>query len=150
MYENDLYNNISSSAVSNQGLHSLSLEKGLILRHALNFLRLIIYCSSLHDAVRDTLFIMAPTASISCTKEPLLKETLSLNIFGSDDRGDVYCDQIENSEADVDFVSCNFANDTLVQERRLSSVVALEFKAKENKENMTKILKNLMVIEIHS
>ncbi|KAL0210129.1 hypothetical protein P9112_010213 [Eukaryota sp. TZLM1-RC] len=52
---------------------------------------------------------MAQTARISCIKEPLLKETLSLNNFGSDDRGDVYCDWIDNSEAIVDFVSCNVA-----------------------------------------
>ncbi|KAL0218778.1 hypothetical protein P9112_004431 [Eukaryota sp. TZLM1-RC] len=74
---------------------------------------------------------MAQTVRISCIKEPLLKETLSLNNFGFDNRGDVYCDWIENSEAVVDFVSCNVANDTLVQRRKLSSVNALEFKAKE-------------------
>ncbi|KAL0208976.1 hypothetical protein P9112_011563 [Eukaryota sp. TZLM1-RC] len=64
----------------------------LTLRHALNCSKLITYRSSLHDAVRDTVFNMAQTARISCIKEPLLKETLSLNNFGSDDRGDVYCD----------------------------------------------------------
>ncbi|KAL0218814.1 hypothetical protein P9112_004467 [Eukaryota sp. TZLM1-RC] len=74
---------------------------------------------------------MAQTARISCIKEPLLKETLSLNNFGSDDRGDVYCDWTDNSEAVVDFVSCNVANDTLVHRRRLNPVGALEFKAKE-------------------
>ncbi|KAL0215263.1 hypothetical protein P9112_007447 [Eukaryota sp. TZLM1-RC] len=74
---------------------------------------------------------MVRTARRSCIKEPLLKETLSLNSFGSDGRGDVYCDWIENSEAVVDFVSCNVANDTLVQKRKLNPVSALEFKAKE-------------------
>ncbi|KAL0210218.1 hypothetical protein P9112_010302 [Eukaryota sp. TZLM1-RC] len=74
---------------------------------------------------------MAQTARISCIKEPLLKETRSLNNFGSDDRGDVYCDWIENSEAVVDFVSCNVAIDTSVQRRKLNPVSALEFKAKE-------------------
>ncbi|KAL0206518.1 hypothetical protein P9112_001825 [Eukaryota sp. TZLM1-RC] len=74
---------------------------------------------------------MARTARISCIKEPLLKETLSLNNFGSDDRADVYCDWIENSGAFVDFVSCNVANDTLVQRRKFNPVSALEFKAKE-------------------
>ncbi|KAL0206626.1 hypothetical protein P9112_001933 [Eukaryota sp. TZLM1-RC] len=63
---------------------------------------------------------MAQTARISCIKEPLLKETLSLNNFGSDDRGDVYYDWIDNSEAIVDFVS-----------RTLNPVSALDFKAKE-------------------
>ncbi|KAL0215613.1 hypothetical protein P9112_007797 [Eukaryota sp. TZLM1-RC] len=178
----------SSSAVSNQDLHSLLLEKGvcenqssdsslfvtivpprfglcatneafvtkmrlflnipinqllskeesicsnspqLTLRHALNCSKLITYRSSLHDAVRDTVFNMAQTARISCIKEPLLKETLSLNNFGSDDRGDVYCDWIDNSEAIVDFVSCNVANDTLVHRRKLNPVSALDFKAKE-------------------
>ncbi|KAL0219833.1 hypothetical protein P9112_005486 [Eukaryota sp. TZLM1-RC] len=86
----------------------------LTLRHALNCSKLITYRSSLRDAVRDTVFNMARTAKISCIKEPLLKETLSLNNFGSDDRGDVYCDWIDNSEAIVDFVSSNAANDTLV------------------------------------
>ncbi|KAL0225688.1 hypothetical protein P9112_013012 [Eukaryota sp. TZLM1-RC] len=62
---------------------------------------------------------MAQTARISCIKEPLLKETLSLNNFGSDDR------------AIVDFVSCNVANDTLVHRRKLNPVAALDFKAKE-------------------
>ncbi|KAL0215279.1 hypothetical protein P9112_007463 [Eukaryota sp. TZLM1-RC] len=74
---------------------------------------------------------MVRTARRSCIKEPLLKETLSLNSFGSDGRGDVYCDWIENPEAVVDFVSCNVANDTLVQKRKLNPVSALEFKAKE-------------------
>ncbi|KAL0204718.1 hypothetical protein P9112_000025 [Eukaryota sp. TZLM1-RC] len=105
MYEKDLYNNICSSAVLNQDLHSLLLEKGvcenkasdsslfativprrfglkkcicsnspqLTLRHALNCSKLITYRSSLHDAVRDTVFNMAQTARISCIKEPLLK-----------------------------------------------------------------------------
>ncbi|KAL0219060.1 hypothetical protein P9112_004713 [Eukaryota sp. TZLM1-RC] len=179
MYENDLYNNICSSAVLNQDLHSLLLENGvcenqssdsslfvtivprrfglcanneafvtkmrlylnipinqfllkenLTLRHALNCSKLMTFPSSLHDAVRDIVFNMARTASSSCIKEPLLKETLSLNNFGSDDRGDVYCDWIDNSEAIVDFVSCNVANDTLVQ-RKLNSVSALEFKAEK-------------------
>ncbi|KAL0216559.1 hypothetical protein P9112_008743 [Eukaryota sp. TZLM1-RC] len=86
----------------------------LILRHALNCSKLITYRSLLHDAVRDTAFNMARTVRISCIKEPLLKETLSLNNFGSDDRGDVYCDWIDNFEAVIDFVSCNVAHDTLV------------------------------------
>ncbi|KAL0226162.1 hypothetical protein P9112_013486 [Eukaryota sp. TZLM1-RC] len=117
---------------------SLSKEKcicanspQLTLRHALNCSKLITYRSSLHDAVRDTDFIIAQTARISCIKEPLLKETLSLNNFGSDDRGDVYCDWIDNSEAIVDFVSCNVANDTFVHRRKLNPVNALAFKAKE-------------------
>ncbi|KAL0204764.1 hypothetical protein P9112_000071 [Eukaryota sp. TZLM1-RC] len=122
----------------------------LTLRHALNCSKLITYRSSLHDAVRDTVFNMAQTARISCIKEPLLKETLSLNNFGSDDRGDVYCDWIDNSEAIVDFVSCNVANDTLVHRRKLNPVAALDFKAKENIENMIKKLKMQMSIEIHS
>ncbi|KAL0223123.1 hypothetical protein P9112_002513 [Eukaryota sp. TZLM1-RC] len=62
---------------------------------------------------------MAQTARISCIKEPLLKETLSLNNFGSDDRGDVYCDWIDNSEAIVYFVSCNVANDIWFTEENL-------------------------------
>ncbi|KAL0215884.1 hypothetical protein P9112_008068 [Eukaryota sp. TZLM1-RC] len=127
MYENDLYSNICSSAVLNQDLHSLLLEKGvcenkssdsslfvtivprrfglfvtneafvtkmrlylnipinqllskekcicsnspqLTLRHALNCSKLITYRSSLHDAVRDTVFNMAQTARISCIKQP--------------------------------------------------------------------------------
>ncbi|KAL0226987.1 hypothetical protein P9112_014311 [Eukaryota sp. TZLM1-RC] len=74
---------------------------------------------------------MAQTARISCIKEPLLKETLSLNNFSSDDRGDVYCDWIETTEAVLDCVSGNVANDTLVQRRKLNPVSALEFKAKE-------------------
>ncbi|KAL0204880.1 hypothetical protein P9112_000187 [Eukaryota sp. TZLM1-RC] len=74
---------------------------------------------------------MAQTARISCIKEPLLKETLSLNNFSSDDRVDVYCDWIDNSEAIVDFVSGNVANDTVVHRRKLNPVSALDFKAKE-------------------
>ncbi|KAL0223578.1 hypothetical protein P9112_002968 [Eukaryota sp. TZLM1-RC] len=74
---------------------------------------------------------MAQTARILCIKEPMLKETLFLNNFGSDDRGDVYCYWIENPRAVVDFVSCNVASDTLVQRRKLNLVNALEFKAKE-------------------
>ncbi|KAL0211316.1 hypothetical protein P9112_009614 [Eukaryota sp. TZLM1-RC] len=179
MYEKDLYHNICSSAVFNQDLHSLLLEKGvcenklsdsslcgtivprrfglcatneavvtkmrlylnilinqllskekcicsnspqLTLRHALNCSKLITYRSSLHDAVRDTVSNMAQTARIS---------KHLLNNFGSDDRGDVYCDWIDNSEAIVDFVSCNVANDTLVHRRKLNPVAALDFKAKK-------------------
>ncbi|KAL0222726.1 hypothetical protein P9112_002116 [Eukaryota sp. TZLM1-RC] len=69
---------------------------------------------------------MARAARISCIKESLLKETLSLNNFGSDDRGDVYCDSIENFEVVVDLVSCNVANDTWVQRRKFNPVSALE------------------------
>ncbi|KAL0226528.1 hypothetical protein P9112_013852 [Eukaryota sp. TZLM1-RC] len=68
----------------------------LTLRHALNCSKLITDRSSLHHAVRDTVFNMARTARISCIKELLLKEKLSLNNLGSDDRGDVYCAWIEN------------------------------------------------------
>ncbi|KAL0207398.1 hypothetical protein P9112_012026 [Eukaryota sp. TZLM1-RC] len=186
MSENDLYNNICSSAVLNQELHPLengvcenkssdssfcvtivpprfglcaineafvtkmrlyvnnpinqflSKEKcicsnspQLNLRHALNCSKLITDRSSLHDAVRDTVFNMAQTARISCIKEPLLKETLSLNNFGSDHRGVIHCDYIDNSEAIVDFVSCNVANDSLVYRRKLIQVSALDFKANE-------------------
>ncbi|KAL0213787.1 hypothetical protein P9112_005971 [Eukaryota sp. TZLM1-RC] len=74
---------------------------------------------------------MAQIAKIWCIKEPLLKETLSLNNFGSDDRGDVYCDWTDNSEAIVDFVSCKVAIDTLVHRRKLNPVSALDFTAKE-------------------
>ncbi|KAL0216368.1 hypothetical protein P9112_008552 [Eukaryota sp. TZLM1-RC] len=74
---------------------------------------------------------MAQTAKMSCIKERLLKGTLSLNNFGSDDRGDVCCDWIDNFEASVDFVSCNVANDTLVHRKKLNPLKALEFKAKE-------------------
>ncbi|KAL0205606.1 hypothetical protein P9112_000913 [Eukaryota sp. TZLM1-RC] len=44
----------------------------------------------------------------------------------SDGVGDIHCDWIENSEAVDDFVSCNVANDNLVQRRKLNP---LEFKA---------------------
>ncbi|KAL0206460.1 hypothetical protein P9112_001767 [Eukaryota sp. TZLM1-RC] len=74
---------------------------------------------------------MARNARISCIKEPLLKETLSLNNFGFDDRGDVYCDWVDNYKAVVDFVSCNVVNDTLVHRRKLNPIGALGFKAKE-------------------
>ncbi|KAL0219471.1 hypothetical protein P9112_005124 [Eukaryota sp. TZLM1-RC] len=182
MHENDLYNNICSSSVLNQDLHSLLLEKGVCenkssasslfvtivpqrfglcatneafvtkmrlqlnipinqllskekcicsnspqftLNHALHCSKLITYRSLLSDAVRDTVFNMGQSSRISCIKEYLLRETLSLNNFGSDDRVDLYCDWIDNSEAIVDFVSCNVANDTLVHRRKLNPVSAL-------------------------
>ncbi|KAL0219210.1 hypothetical protein P9112_004863 [Eukaryota sp. TZLM1-RC] len=53
--------------------------------------------------------------------------SLNLPNFG----GDVYFDWTDNSEAIVDFVSCNVANDTLVHRRKLNPVAALDFKAKE-------------------
>ncbi|KAL0211509.1 hypothetical protein P9112_009807 [Eukaryota sp. TZLM1-RC] len=81
---------------------------------------------------------MAQTARIACIKEPLLKETLSLNNFISDDRGDVYCDCIGNFEAVVDLVSCNVANDTLVQRRKLNPVKPFEFRAKEKRRKYDK------------
>ncbi|KAL0206913.1 hypothetical protein P9112_012624 [Eukaryota sp. TZLM1-RC] len=74
---------------------------------------------------------MTQTVRILCIKEPLLKETLSLNNFGSDYRGDMYCDWIDNSDFLVDFVSCNVANNTLVQKRKFNPVKALEFKGNE-------------------
>ncbi|KAL0214377.1 hypothetical protein P9112_006561 [Eukaryota sp. TZLM1-RC] len=106
-------------------------RNALTFPHALNCSKLITYRSSLHDAVRDIVFDRAQTARISCIKEPLLKEIFSLNNFGSDDRGDLYGNWINNSEAIVDFVSCIVANDILVHIRILNPVDALEFKAKE-------------------
>ncbi|KAL0227210.1 hypothetical protein P9112_014534 [Eukaryota sp. TZLM1-RC] len=87
-----LYLNIPINQLLSKEKCICSNSPQLTLRHALNCSKLIAYRSSLHDAVRDTVFNMAQTARISCIKEPLLKETLSLNNFGSDDRGDVYCD----------------------------------------------------------
>ncbi|KAL0207957.1 hypothetical protein P9112_010544 [Eukaryota sp. TZLM1-RC] len=118
MYEKDLYNNICSSVVLNQDLHSLLLEKGVCENKS-------------SDSSFFVTIVPQRFGLISCIKEPLLKETLSLNNFGSDDRGDVYCDWIDNSEAIVDFVSCNVANDTLVHRRKLNPVTALDLKAKE-------------------
>ncbi|KAL0207780.1 hypothetical protein P9112_012408 [Eukaryota sp. TZLM1-RC] len=118
-----LYLNIPINQLLSKEKCICSNSPQLTLRHALNCSKLITYRSSLQDAVRDTVFNMAQTARISCIKEPLLKETLSLNNFGSDDRGDVY--------SIVDFVSCNVANDTLVHRRKLNPVAALDFKAKE-------------------
>ncbi|KAL0215302.1 hypothetical protein P9112_007486 [Eukaryota sp. TZLM1-RC] len=100
-----LYLNIPINQFLSKEKCNCSNSPQLTLRHAMNCSKLITYRSSIHDAVRDTVFNMARTARISCIKEPLLKETLSLNNFGSDDRGDVYCDWIENSEAVFDFAS---------------------------------------------
>ncbi|KAL0213734.1 hypothetical protein P9112_005918 [Eukaryota sp. TZLM1-RC] len=74
----------------------------LTLRHALNCSKLIPFRSSLHDAVRDTVFNRASNARISCIKERFLRETLSLNCFGSDDRGAIYCDWIVHSPQLID------------------------------------------------
>ncbi|KAL0215060.1 hypothetical protein P9112_007244 [Eukaryota sp. TZLM1-RC] len=126
-----LYLNIPINQLLSKEKCICSNSPQLTLRHALNCSKLITCRSSLHDAVRDTVFNMAQTARISSIKEPLLNETLSLNNFGSDDRGDDYCDWIDNSKAIVDFVSCNVVNDTLVHRRKLNPVSALEFKAKE-------------------
>ncbi|KAL0205924.1 hypothetical protein P9112_001231 [Eukaryota sp. TZLM1-RC] len=93
---------------------------------------------------------MAQIARIWCIKGPLLKETLSLNNFSSDDRGNVYCDWTDNSEAIVDFVSCKVAIHTLVHRRKLNPVSALDLTAKKIIENMIKIFKMLMLVEIHS
>ncbi|KAL0213829.1 hypothetical protein P9112_006013 [Eukaryota sp. TZLM1-RC] len=150
MYESDVYNNTCSSAVLNQDLHSLLLEKGVCESKSSDSSLLVTIvprrfglCATNEAFVTQMrLYLNIPvnqllskknaqTARISCIKEPLLKETLSLNNFGSDDRGDVYCDWIDNSEAIVDFVSCNVANDTLVHRRKLNPVSALDFKAKE-------------------
>ncbi|KAL0223978.1 hypothetical protein P9112_003368 [Eukaryota sp. TZLM1-RC] len=126
-----LYLNILINQLLSKDKRICSNSPQLTLRHALNCSKMITYRSSLHDAVRDTVFYMAQTARKSCIKEPLLKETLFLNNFGSDDRGNVYCDWIENSEAIVDFVSCIVANDTLIHRRQFNPVSVLEFKAKE-------------------
>ncbi|KAL0205444.1 hypothetical protein P9112_000751 [Eukaryota sp. TZLM1-RC] len=138
MYEKHLYNNECNWAVLNQDLHSLLLEMGVCENKSSD--------SSLFVTIvpqrfgLDTVFTIAQTARISCIKEPLLKETLSLNDFGSDDRGDVYCDWIENSETIVDFVSCNVANDTLVHRRKLNPASALGFKAKEKHRKYDKVI----------
>ncbi|KAL0215432.1 hypothetical protein P9112_007616 [Eukaryota sp. TZLM1-RC] len=116
-----LYLNIPINQLLSKEKCICSNSPQLTLRHAVNCSKLITYRSSLHDAVRDTVFNMARTARISCIKEPLLKETL----------GDVHCDWIDNSEVVVDFVSCNVANDTLVQSRKFNPVYALESKAKK-------------------
>ncbi|KAL0219294.1 hypothetical protein P9112_004947 [Eukaryota sp. TZLM1-RC] len=140
-----LYLNIPINQLLSKEKCICSNSPQLTLRHALNCSKLITYRSSLHDAVRDTVFNMAQTARISCIKEPLLKETLSLNNFGSDDRGDVYCDWIDNSEAIVDFVSCNVANDTLVHRKKLNPAAALDFKAKEKHRKYDKEIENANV-----
>ncbi|KAL0207007.1 hypothetical protein P9112_012718 [Eukaryota sp. TZLM1-RC] len=93
-----LYLNIPINQLLSKEKCICSNSPQLTLRQAMNCSKLITYRSSLLDAVGDIVFNMARTARISCIKEPLLKETLSLNNFGSDDRGDVYCDWIENSE----------------------------------------------------
>ncbi|KAL0214523.1 hypothetical protein P9112_006707 [Eukaryota sp. TZLM1-RC] len=99
-----LYLNIpNNQLLSKRSICSNSPQ--LTLCNALNCSKLITYRSSLHDAFRDTVLNIAQNARISCIKEPLLKEALSLKNFGSDDRGDVYCDWIDNFEATVDFVS---------------------------------------------
>ncbi|KAL0226865.1 hypothetical protein P9112_014189 [Eukaryota sp. TZLM1-RC] len=99
-----LYLNIPINQLLSKEKCICSNSPQLTLRHAMNCSKLITYRSSLHDAVRDTVFNMAQTARITCIKKPLLKEKLSLNNFGSDDRGDEYYDWIDNSEAIVDFV----------------------------------------------
>ncbi|KAL0215795.1 hypothetical protein P9112_007979 [Eukaryota sp. TZLM1-RC] len=76
-------------------------------------------------------FSNSDTERPSCIKEPLLNESLSLNYFGSDNRGAIYCDWIENSETVVDFDLCNVANDTLVQTRKHNPVDVFKFKAHE-------------------
>ncbi|KAL0215900.1 hypothetical protein P9112_008084 [Eukaryota sp. TZLM1-RC] len=126
-----LYLNIPINQLLSKEQCICSKSPQLTLWHALICSKLITYRSSLRDPVRDIVYNMAQTARISCIKEPLLMETLSLNNFGSDDRGDVYCDWIDNSEAVVDFGSCNVANDTLVHRRKSNPVGPLEFKAKE-------------------
>ncbi|KAL0226709.1 hypothetical protein P9112_014033 [Eukaryota sp. TZLM1-RC] len=133
-----LYLNIPINQLLSKEKCICSNSPQLTLRHALNCSKLITYRSSLHDAVRDTVFNMARTARILCIKEPLLKETLSLKNFGFDDRGDVYCDWIDKSEAVVNSVSCNVANGTLVHRRKLNPVSALEFKAIEKHRNYDK------------
>ncbi|KAL0208985.1 hypothetical protein P9112_011572 [Eukaryota sp. TZLM1-RC] len=125
MYENDLYNNICSSAILNQDLHSLLLEKGVC---EINSSDSSLFVTIVPRSFGLKMYLFEFT---KCIKESLLKETLSLNNFGSDDRGDVYCDWIDNSEAIVDFVSCHVANDTLVHRRKLNPVAALDFNATE-------------------
>ncbi|KAL0216693.1 hypothetical protein P9112_008877 [Eukaryota sp. TZLM1-RC] len=117
-----LYLNMSINELLSKEKCIYSNSPQLTLRHAMNCSKLITY---------HTVFNTAQTARISCIKEPLLKETLSLNNFGSDDTGDVHCDWIDNSKNVVDFVSCIVANVTLVHRRKLNPVGALEFKAKE-------------------
>ncbi|KAL0211230.1 hypothetical protein P9112_009528 [Eukaryota sp. TZLM1-RC] len=77
-----------SSIVTNRIGFNCSNSPQLTLRHALNCSKLITCRFSFHDAIRDTVFKMVRTARMSCIKEPLLREKLSLNNFGSNDRDD--------------------------------------------------------------
>ncbi|KAL0205333.1 hypothetical protein P9112_000640 [Eukaryota sp. TZLM1-RC] len=122
-----LYLNITIDQLLKKEACICSNSLTLALRHALNCSKLITYRFSLHDSVRDTVFNMARNARISCIEEHLLRRTLSLSKFGSDDRGNIYCDWIDNSEVVVHFVSCNVANATLFQRNNLnpSDVLAL-------------------------
>ncbi|KAL0216403.1 hypothetical protein P9112_008587 [Eukaryota sp. TZLM1-RC] len=108
-----LYLNIPINQLLSKEKCICSNSPQLILHHAPNCSKLITYRSLLHDAVRDTVLNMAQTATISS------------------DRGDIYCDWIENSEAVVDLVSCDVANDTLVQRRKFNPVGAFQLKAQE-------------------
>ncbi|KAL0206685.1 hypothetical protein P9112_001992 [Eukaryota sp. TZLM1-RC] len=94
------------------------------LRHAFNCPKLTTYRSSIHEAVKDTVFNMARNARLPCIKEPLLREILSFN-----------------SEAVVDFVSCKVASDTLVLKKNLNPVNALENKANEKHRKYDKDIK---------
>ncbi|KAL0205390.1 hypothetical protein P9112_000697 [Eukaryota sp. TZLM1-RC] len=93
MYENDYYNNLCSSVVFEQDLHSLLLEKGL--------------CNN------------------QLSESSLFATIVPRSSFQKFHAGCLYSDAI------VDFVSCNVANDTLVHRRKLNPVAALDFKAKE-------------------
>ncbi|KAL0208853.1 hypothetical protein P9112_011440 [Eukaryota sp. TZLM1-RC] len=76
-----LYLNIPINQLLSKERCICSDSPQLTLRHALNCSKFMSYSFSLHDAVRDTVLNMAQTARILFIKEPLLKETLSLNNF---------------------------------------------------------------------
>ncbi|KAL0220021.1 hypothetical protein P9112_005674 [Eukaryota sp. TZLM1-RC] len=74
---------------------------------------------------------------------PLLRKTLSLNKFWFEGRDDIYCYWIDNSELVVDFVSCNVANDSLVQRRTLSPVDAVDAVESKVDEKQRKYVKDI-------
>ncbi|KAL0206537.1 hypothetical protein P9112_001844 [Eukaryota sp. TZLM1-RC] len=117
MYEKDLYNNICSSDLLNQDLHSLLLEKGVCENKASD--------SSLFVTIVPRRFGLCATNEAFVTKMRLCLNKHPWNII----QYKKSCNF--NSEAIVDFVSCNVANDTLVHRRKLNPVAALDFKAKE-------------------
>ncbi|KAL0207705.1 hypothetical protein P9112_012333 [Eukaryota sp. TZLM1-RC] len=136
MYEKDLYNNICSSAVLNQDLHSLLLEKGVCENQSSD--------SSLFVTIVPRRFGLCATNEAFVTKMRLY---LNIPVKQLLSKEKCIC---SNSPQLTLRHALNCSKLITYRSSLHDAVRDTVFKQKRNIENMIKILKRLMSVEIHS